>query len=427
MSENIIGIDIGSSKICAAAGKLDKSGKLKIVGESSVKCTGVKKGLIVDIDDTSECIKKCVTQLEGLIGENIEEAYISFPGVISELIGSKGIIAVSSVDREIKENDIKRVIKAAKDVTVESEKEIVGIIPNQYVIDGHDEIKDPLGMSGLRLELDAQLVVAQSTEVSNMLKSFNQAGIKINGIVFEPMAESEVALKSEEFEMGTALIDIGSDTSNISIFKDGNIVYNDHIPLGGDAITNDIAQCLKVPYSQAEFLKIEYGITGHDAKNNTLIQIKSEFDNAIKVDLNILKQIIEARIEEILLLIDKKMRKSGKYNGVSGIVILGGGISLFERIEELGKNLFEKPFRVAVIPYTESSNHIYASAIGVVQDVSDRLKTKKNGEEVTLKNSKNALLRKNKIKKEIEEDDDDIQEEYNSLMSKIKKFLTEFF
>ena len=428
MSEYIIGIDIGSSKVCAAAGKLDKLGKLQIVGAASVKAIGVKKGIIVDIDNTSESIKKCISQLEGMIDNQIEEAYISFPGVISELISNKGIIAVSSEDREIKESDIKRVIKATKVISIASEKEIIGIIPNQYIIDGFDEIKDPLGMSGLRLELDAQLVVAQSTVVSNLLKSLNKAGIKINGIVFQPIAESEIVLKDEEIEMGVALIDIGADTSNISIFKDGNIVYNDHIPLGGGAITNDIAICLKIPNSQAEFLKTKYGMAGHDVNNNSLIQVKADFNNAIKVDLKVLKQVVEARVEELLLLVDKKMRRSGKYNGIAGIVIIGGGISLFKGIEEFGKNILEKPFRIGYIPYVDSLNQIYASAIGVVQEVSGRVKLTKEDEDRPEVRIKNERINKSKSHISKEKDYDEYSKDgNNSLISKIKNFLTEFF
>jgi len=428
MSEYIIGIDIGSSKVCAAAGRLDKLGNLQILGAASVKSNGVKKGIIIDIDNTSESIKKCIIQLEGIIDNQIEEAYISFPGVISELVGNKGIIAVSSDDREIKESDIKRVIKATKIISIASEKEIVGIIPNQYVIDGFDKIKDPLGMSGLRLELDAQLVVAQSTVVGNLLKSLNKAGIKINGIVFQPIAESQIVLKNEEIEMGVALIDIGADTSNISIFKDGNIVYNDHIPLGGNSITSDIAICLKIPNSQAEFLKSKYGMIGFDVNNNSLIQVKADFNNAIKVDLKVLKEVVEARIEELLLLVDKNMRMSGKYNLITGIVIIGGGISLFKGIEEFGKDILDKPFRIGHIPYADSLNQIYASAIGVVQEVSSRVKIKNDNEDETVIKRKIEKTKKSKTKfSEDKEYEDTDKYENSSLISKIKNFFTEFF
>lgn len=426
MSEYIVGIDIGSSKVCAAAGKQDKFGKLQIIGATFAKCNGVKKGIVVDIDKTSESIKECIRQLEGMIDSTITEAYISFPGVISELVLNKGIVAVSSEDREIQESDVKRVIKASKIITIQSEKEIIGVIPNQYIIDGYDKIKDPIGMSGLRLELDAQLVIAQSTVVNNLFKGLNNAGIKVKGVIFQPIAESEVVLSHEEIEMGVALIDIGADTSNISLFKDGNIVYNHHISLGGNAITNDISLCLKIPYSQAEFLKNKYGLKGHDQNNNTLVQVKADFNNAIKVDLDILKQIIEARVEEILMLIDKKLKTSDYYDDITGIVIVGGGISLFDGIEEYGKNILEKPFRIGNIPYSDPNNQLYASAAGVIQDVCSNMKLRSVSEEPITAKKKSEWVKK------IVNDDDDYDDDYSKdensgLISKIKNFFTEFF
>ncbi len=430
MSEYIVGIDIGSSKVCAAAGKQDKLGILQIIGATWAKCNGVKKGIVVDIDNTSESVKECIRQLESMIDSEITEAYVSFPGVISELVMNKGIVAVSSEDREIQESDIKRVIKASKIITIPSDKEIIGVIPNQYIIDGYDKIKDPVGMSGLRLELDAQLVVAQSTVVNNLFKSLNNAGIKIKGVVFQPIAESEVVLKNEEIDRGVALLDIGADTSNISVFKDGNLVYNDHVALGGNAITNDIALCLKIPYSQAEFLKNKYGLRGRDSNNNTLVQVKADFNNAIKVDLDILKQIIEARVEELLLLIDKKLRKSGVYSDITGIVIVGGGISLFDGIEEYGKSILEKPFRIGTIPYSDPNNQFFISAAGVIQDVSNSVKQRSTIEEPAVLKKKNEWVKKI-VNSDKEDYDDDYEDDYkmgnNSLISKIKNFFTEFF
>ncbi|MGE5629294.1 MAG: cell division protein FtsA [Solirubrobacterales bacterium] len=430
MSEYIVGIDIGSSKVCAAAGKQDRLGKLQIIGATCAKCSGVKKGIVVDIDKTCDSIKDSIKQLEGMIDSSITEAYISFPGVISELVMNKGIVAVSSENREIQDNDVKRVVKACKIVTIPSDKEIIGVIPNQYIIDGYDKIKDPIGMSGLRLELDAQLVIAQSTVVNNMFKSLNNAGIKVKGVIFQPIAESEVVLNPEEIDRGVALLDIGADTSNISVFKEGNIVYNDHISLGGNAITNDIAVCLKIPFSQAEFLKNKYGFKGHDSNNNTLVQVKADFNNAIKVDLDILKQIIEARVEEILMLIDKKLKGSGIYNDITGIVIVGGGISLFQGIEEYGKSILDKPFRIGNIQYSDPNSQLYVSAAGVIHDVSSSMKSRPAAETPAPVKKKSEWVKK--IVDDYDEDEDDEYEEYekdknNSLISKIKNFFTEFF
>jgi cell division protein FtsA len=427
MSEYIVGLDIGSSKISAAAGKFDKLGDLQIIGVTTAKCIGVNKGIVVDIDKTSESIKGCIEQLERMIDGRIEEAYISFPGVISELVPNKGVVAVSSEDKEIKENDVKRVIRAAKIISISSEREIIDVIPNQYIVDGTANIMDPEGMSGTRLELDALLVTAQSTFASNIMKSVNKAGIKVNGIVFEPLAAAAAALSKEELDMGTALIDIGAETTNISVFKDGKIVYNDHVNLGGSTITSDIAIVLKIPQSQAEQLKIKFGMKGHDENNNTVIKLKADFNNEINVDLHMVKQIIEARIEEILILLNKQIMRSGFNSAIAGMVIVGGGISQFEGIEEFGKSILLMPFRIADLGYAGASNPVYATAVGAVKNVSEQLRVKPSGQ------AEGKAERKGKAHKKDEDYDDYDYEEYESeresegIMGKIKGFFSDFF
>lgn len=431
MNEYIIGIDVGSSKVSAIAGKFDKSGNLQIIGSAAEACSGVKKGIIVDIDNTSESIKKCIKHMESMLDCQVNEAYIAFPGAISELVPSKGIVAISSEDKEIKENDISRVKRSAKIITIPSNMEIVGIIPNQYIIDGTDSIKDPVGMSGLRLELDAQLVTAQSTLVNNLMKSLNNAGLSVKGIVFQPIAESKAVLKKEELEVGTALVDVGAETSNISIFKDGDIIFNDHINLGGNIITNDIAVCLKISNFLAENLKVKYGMKGHDANNNSAIKVKSEFNNEIDIDLDILRQIIEARIEEILMLINRKIKNSGKSNEIAGIVIAGGGISLFDGIEEYGKGILEMPFRIAKLEYSGITNPAYASAVGTVIDAAETFH-KKN-----VHNTPDGPHEKNIHKKTVNSKDEpeydgfdyymESEKEDRGIISRIKDFFTEFF
>jgi cell division protein FtsA len=429
MSEYIVGIDIGSSKVSAAAGKFDKLGNLQIIGVTTEKCSGVNKGIVVDIDKTSESIKGCIDQLERMIDDRIEEAYISFPGVISALVPNKGIVAVSSEDKEIKENDIKRVIRAAKIIPISSDREIIDVIPNQYIVDGCENIKDPEGMSGTRLELDALLVTAQSTFASNIMKSLNKADIKVNGIVFEPLASAAAALNVEEIEMGTALLDIGAETTNISIFKDGKLVYSEHVNLGGSTITSDIAIVMKITNSQAEQIKIKYGMKGYDSNNNTVIQVKADFNNEVTVDLNIVKQIIEARIEEILILLNKKIRGSGYDNAISGMVIVGGGISQFEGIEEFGKSILLMPFRIANLNYPGATNPVYATSVGVVKNVAELLKEKPVAEssEASKSKGKSKGIKKDDDFDEDNYDEDDSERENEGLIGKIKGFFSEFF
>lgn len=205
MNEYVVGIDIGSSKVCAAAGRLDKYGKIQITGITSVPCSGLKRGIVVDIDNTAEGIKNCIEQLERMVDSKITEAYISIPLEICELALNRGVVAVSSEDREIRKNDVERALKAAKIITIPSDKEIIGVIPEQFIVDGYDNITDPVGMCGLRLEVDAQIVLCQSTIISNLFKSIKKTGINIVGMVFQPLANAMSVLNNEEMKIGTLL------------------------------------------------------------------------------------------------------------------------------------------------------------------------------------------------------------------------------
>ena len=422
MNEYIIGIDVGSSKICAAAGKLDKYGRMQIMGITSANCNGVKKGIVVDIDSTSESVKQCIDGLERMVDIKITDAYISLPGGISELVWNKGVVAVASEDREIKENDVKRVIKASKIITIPSDKEIIGVIPQQYVIDGYDKIKDPIGMSGLRLEVDAQIILAQTTVVNNLFKSVDKAGIKVAGIVFQPLAISEVALKKEEVERGVALVDVGSESINIYMFEGGNLAGISTIALGGNTITNDIAVCLKLPFSEAEKLKVKYGSVGLDSNNNDFkIEVNADYNDKITVDCRTLKQVIEARVEELLRIISGELKASEHYEKISGAVIVGGGLALIKGIEDFSRDILQKPVRVGTPEYIGAASPLYAAAVGAVKDASDSMKDKSF---ITKKEKETEKVQREWTR---EKDKNEEEKNNNGFISKIKEFFTDFF
>lgn len=411
MNEHIVGIDLGSSKICGAVGKISSNKKLQIIGITSVVCSGLNKSVVIDIDSTAEAIKQCVTQLERMTDIQISEVYISLPGGICELVRNTGIIAISSEDREIKQNDVDRVIEAAKLISVPSDKEIVGVEAEQYIVDGYDNIKDPRGMSGVRLEVEAQVVMAQSTVVSNLLKSVKRAGIIVNGIILQPSAISQAVLRKEEKDMGIALVDVGAETIDISIYKDGKLKYTSIVQLGGDNITNDISVCLKVPFSEGERLKHKYGslikVKGEDAEK---IRVKDSYNNLMEIDNNLLVDIIEARVEELLRLVKRNLLNSGFYKEISGVVIVGGGISLFRGTNELSKEILEKSVRIGSPEYVGAASPIYVTAVGIViQAVSNLKACNSSSEEID-----ESKWSKNKNEK-------------NGFASKIKGFFADFF
>ena len=417
MNGYIVGIDLGSSKICGAVGKVSGNSKLQIIGITSVVCSGLNKSVVIDIDSTAEAIKQCVTQLERMTDTQISEGYISLPGGICELITNTGIVAISSEDREIKQCDVDRVIEAAKLISVPYDKEIVGVEPKQYIVDGYDNIKDPRGMSGDRLQVEAQVVMAQSTVVNNLLKSVKRAGIKVNGIVLQPSAISEAVLRKEEKDMGISLVDIGAETIDISIYKSGRLKYTSIIQLGGSNITNDISICLKVPFSEGERLKLKYGSlfksNGNDAEK---IRVKDSYDNLMEIDNDLLVDIIHARSEEILHLIKSNLLNSGLYKEVSGVVIVGGGISLFRGATDLSKAILEKPVRIGCPDYVGAASPIYVTAVGIVVQAVNNFNIGNNSSEQSDEYSYGTkeVSKKNK-------------QEKNGFALKIKEFFADFF
>jgi len=413
MNEHIVGIDLGSSKICGAVGKLGSNGKLQIIGITSVVCSGLNKSVVIDIDSTAEAIKQCITQLERMTDIQISEGYISLPGGICELVRNTGMIAISSEDREIKQSDVDRVIEAAKLISVPSDKEIVGVEPEQYIVDGYDNIKDPRGMSGVRLEVEAQVVMAQSTVVSNLLKSVKRAGIKVNGIVLQPSAISEAVIRKEEKDMGIAIVDVGAETIDISIYKGAKLKYTSILQLGGNNITNDISVCLKVPFSEGERLKLKYGslVKGKESDVEK-IRVKDSYDNFTDIDNNLLVDIIEARVEELLNLIKRNLLNSGFYKEISGVVIVGGGISLFRGTTELSKEIFNKSVRIGSPDYVGAASPIYVTAVGIVVQAGNNLKTSNSFSEEL--DESNWSKKQNKSGK-------------NEFAAKIKGFFADFF
>lgn len=422
MNGYIAGIDLGSSKVCAAVGRLDKQDKLQIIGVTATACSGIKKGIVVDIDSTAESIKSCLEQLERMTDIHISSAYVSLSGGICELIPSKGVIAVSSEDREIRRSDIDRVLKAAKIISIPSDKEAIGVVPKQYIIDGYENIKEPLGMSGLRLEVEASVVLSKSTVVSNLIKSVNNAGLEVKGIVLEPLAVSEVALRRDESKLGAAIIDVGAEKIDVSVFKNSHILFTDTIAYGGNTITNDISVCLKVPFSESEKLKIKYGTLEVLGKDNIdPIKIKSNYNDMINIDYYTLNEIIQARVEELLVIVKDRLMKSELYDEITGIVIVGGGLSLFKGITVLGRQVFNRPVRIGSPEFVGASSPIYSTVVGIIKDAASTSSSSNQDE-----NKKSSYdIKKNSIHEKILEQEQENEE--TGILSKIKGFLADFF
>lgn len=422
MNGYLVGIDIGFSKVCAAVGKLDKYGQIKIIGVTSAKNSGLKRSIVVDIDETANSIKECIDQLQRMIDIRIKDVYVSLPGEVCQLVYNKGVVAISSDDREIKKNDVDRALKTAKLITVPSDKEIVGAIPLQYIVDGYENIKDPIGMNGFRLEVESQVITTNTTIINNLMKSVSRAGINVAGLVLQPLALWQSVYDEEPGELKNVIVDVGAENTRISIFKHGVLMETHLVPLGGNNITNDISICLKVPYLEGEELKVKYGnLNLNESEGNKRLKINSQYGNDIEVDYVILNQIIKARVEEILLFIKRKLMEIDSYNEISDIVLVGGGISLFYGIEKIGREILGKTIRIGVINFTGADNPMYTAAIGIVKDVGCSLKSSKNMQEET------GVFEENDSERVKGRKEDVYDNSNKKFLTKIRDFFTDFF
>jgi cell division protein FtsA len=402
MSDIITGIDVGSSKVCTIIGQSDKNGEIQIVGIGNYPCNGVKKGVVVDIDTTAFAIKKSIEQAERMANQKVLSVYLKIPGGLTKVYRNRGLVAVTREDREITHQDVERVLQAARIIAISSDKQIIDIIPMEYIVDGYGEIRDPVGMAGLRLEVDAAIVTGSVTAVQNMEKCVKRAGFDVAGIVVEPLATTEAVMTKDERELGAALIDVGAGITDISVFKSGNMVYSALIPVGGDHITNDLSVGLKISCEEAENIKKKYGsvlrVVEGDSDKIKISNITNK--NLSEISINEIVDIIEARVSEILTIAYDKMDKSGVMELVStNIVITGGGITFLKGSGELAQEIFNKNVRIGVPDIIGVSTPVYSAGVGIIKYMNGHKKnTYKNQNETTKTKRKMGSGLINKIK-----------------------------
>jgi len=419
MNEVVVGIDIGSSKICVIIGEISKKDQLQILGVGTAECRVLKKGIIVDIDNAVEAIKNSIGQAERMSGMEISSAFISIAGGHATLIKNRGVIAVSGEDREISPEDVERVLQVVRMDGIPIDREVIGVIPSQFIVDGYEHIKDPVGMIGARLEVEANIIAVATATVQNLTRAIERCGIKVSGIIINPLASSEVVLSKDEKELGTAIVDVGGEITDISIYKNGSLQYTKLIPVGGVHITNDISFGLKVPVSEAEVLKRQYGY----AAVSMLQTIENIGINSVghgiprTITNRELVDIIEARVQEIYYLVNKELEDSGFKNDLSGgVVITGGGLSFIKGTLEMASSVINLPVRIGIPPYIGVASPIYTTATGIVKYI-----LSSHGSNIASKYNDNVELRNNvKPKKSIPVKDDRI-------ITKIKEFFIDFF
>jgi cell division protein FtsA len=421
MGNMVVSLDIGSSKVCVLIAEMNKK-QFNILGVGTSECKGVKKGIIVDIDATVDAIKDAVKQAEQMSNREIKSVFVNIAGGYTKLYKNKGVIAVSRDDREITAEDVKRVINAAKVLSVPADKEIIDIIPEQFIVDGYDEIRDPVGMVGVRLEVDANLVVASCTTVQNIIRSVQKAGLSIDGIVVEPLGTSSVILNDDEKELGVALVDVGAETTDISVFKKGSLIFTKVIQVGGNHITNDISMICKISSADSEKIKRQYGVAhANMIKNDEVVKISNIAGKGEKeIRLIDIAEIMDARISEMLYLVRKELEDNNLLSTLAaGVVITGGGLFNIKGIQEIAQYYFDVPIRFGYPNYIGVASPIYSAAVGIAMYA---LKQKKSS-------TINYFGKKpQQHTNEVAVTEDDHEEEQKlGLLERIKEFFADFF
>jgi len=366
----IVGLDIGTTKTCAVVGEAKGTG-IDIIGIGSHPSEGLRKGVVVNIENTVESIRRAVEEAEHVSACEIGSVYAGIAGAHIKGQNSLGIVAVKG--REVDEDDVERAIEAAKAIAIPLDREILHTLPQYYVVDEQDGIRDPLGMSGVRLEAKAHIVTGSVTSIQNILKSVNRVGLDVNAVVLEQLASSEAVLSSDEKDLGVALIDIGGGTTDIAVFSEGSIKHTAVIPVGGNYLTSDIATGLRTPVAEAEKIKIKYGCayTPLIPKDDTIEVPSVGGREPREVSRQILGRIVEPRMEEILSLAYKEIARSGYEDILTAGIVLTGGTAILEGISELAEHIFNIPVRrgspTGIGGLTDVVNSpMYATGVGLV-------------------------------------------------------------
>jgi len=376
----IVGLDIGTTKICAIVGNLTDEG-LDIVGIGTSQSRGMRKGVVINIEGTVEAIRAALREAELMAGCEIKSVFAGIAGGHIRGFNSQGVIAIKN--REVTQDDVRRVIDAAKAIAIPMDREVIHILPQEYIIDDQDGIKEPLGMSGVRLEAKVHIVTGAVASAQNIIKSCNRAGVDVADIVLEQLASAEAALTADEKDLGVVVIDIGGGTTDIAIYVDGAIKHTAVLSLGGNHLTNDIAVGLRTPTNEAELIKHRYGccLTSMVGRDET-IEVPSVGGREPRVlSRQLLAEILEPRVEEIFTLVNREIIRSGYEDLVASGAVITGGTSILQGMPELAEQVFNLPVRrglpIGIGGLTDVVNSpIHATGVGLVKYGSRNLQSR---------------------------------------------------
>ena len=367
----IVGLDIGTSKILAIVGEITPTGGVEIIGVGHHPSRGLKKGVVVNIESTVQSIRRAVEEAELMAGCQIHSVYAGIAGSHINSFNSHGIVAIK--DKEVGAGDVERVIEAARALAIPADQKILHVVPQEFIIDKQEGIREPVGMSGVRLEAKVHIVTGAVSAAQNIIKCVRRCGLDVDDIILEQLGSSIAVLTDDEKELGVCLVDIGGGTTDISVFTDGAIRHTAVIPIAGDQVTNDIAVALRTPTQHAEEIKKKYGCALTKlARNDETLEVPSVGDRPPRqLSRQSLAEVIEPRMEELFGLVQAELRRSGYEDVIGSGIVLTGGSSKLEGTIELAEEVFHMPVRQGIPQFIGGltnvvQNPIYSTGVGLV-------------------------------------------------------------
>src|SRR5881296_825763 len=367
----IVALDVGTSKVACLVAEVGLDGGLDILGMGSHESKGLKKGVVVNIEATVAAIQRALEEAELMADCKISSAFVGIAGSHIRSFNSTGMVAVK--DREVGVLDVDRAIETARAVNIPTDQQILHVLRQEFIIDGQEDVREPIGMSGVRLEVKVHIVTGAVSAAQNIVKCVRRCGLEVNDLILQPLASSLAVLTEDEKELGVCLVDIGGGTSDIAVFREGAIRHTAVVPIAGDQITNDIAMALRTPTAEAEELKVRHGCALRQlAEAGQMIEVAGVGDRPPRMlSRQTLAEVVEPRVEELHSLIQQVLRDSGYEELLSSGVVLTGGSAVMQGMVELGEEIFHMPVRLGIPRYTGSLSDVvrsprYATGVGLL-------------------------------------------------------------
>ena len=367
----IVGLDIGTSKIAAIVAEMRPEGGFEVIGMGSSPSRGLKKGVVVNIESTVNAIQRALEEAELMADCKIRDVWTGIAGSHIRSFNSHGMVAIK--DREVAQSDVDRVVETAKAIPIPADQQILHVLNQEFVIDGQEDVREPLGMSGVRLEVKVHIVTGAVSAAQNIMKCVRRCGLEVNDLILQPLASAMAILSEDEKDLGVCLVDIGGGTSDIAVFTQGAIRHTAVIPIAGDQITNDIAMALRTPTKEAEEIKRRYGCALRELANpQEMVEVPGVGERSSKkMSRQTLAEVIEPRVEELYSLVQAELRRSGFEELLSSGIVITGGSAAMQGMVELGEEVFHMPVRLGLPSYAGGLSEVirnprYSTGVGLL-------------------------------------------------------------